>query len=177
MRSRMAQMTPRTPSKRFVGHLPLVQAAAARVRQQLAGRPEFEELLKAGVVALHEAVNGRVPSKRIRFATYAQQCIRGAMLDSLMLNSLKTDSVMPGGLKNRPLLTVRQLGSPESHGAAQAPASCRQDLPNEAGQIHEFQTALTFLQKALANLEQGDGVRGKTEESAADPAPVRAKRG
>lgn len=64
-------------------HLPLVRKIASRMRLGLPPHIELDELVSAGVVGLVDAASRFDPAKDIRFGSYAQFRIRGAILDFL----------------------------------------------------------------------------------------------
>jgi len=64
-------------------YLPLVQRLAQRLASRLPENIEVDDLINSGVVGLLDAVSKFDPSRQIRFKTYAEFRIRGAMLDDL----------------------------------------------------------------------------------------------
>jgi RNA polymerase sigma factor FliA len=64
-------------------HLPIVHFVAQRIHERLPQYVPFEDLYSAGVVGLMDALNKFEPSKHVRFRTYVQFRIRGAILDTL----------------------------------------------------------------------------------------------
>jgi hypothetical protein len=118
----------------------------------------------AGVFALHDAANRCSPNQRGRFATYAKQRIRGAILDSL-----KKQRSAEGALR-----------SPKSQTASPEPACDSRSTPgvasrDDASRDDQFGTTLACLQKALA--AGGKSRPAAIEESATDPAPTRRRGG
>jgi RNA polymerase sigma factor for flagellar operon FliA len=63
--------------------LPLVHAAAARLRGRVGRAVQTEDLVAAGVFGLIGAVESFDPSRGIRFSTFSAIRIRGAILDEL----------------------------------------------------------------------------------------------
>jgi len=63
--------------------LPMVRYLARRIQSRLPRTVEFDDLLSAGMVGLMEAAAKFNPAKNIKFASYAQFRVRGAILDSL----------------------------------------------------------------------------------------------
>lgn len=69
--------------KLLVDMLPLVNRVALKVRSHLPTYVELDELKADGVFGLMEAVANFDVSKQVKFASYAQHRIRGAILDGL----------------------------------------------------------------------------------------------
>jgi RNA polymerase sigma factor FliA len=67
----------------IVENLPKVRFIARRIHERLPQHVPIEDLFSAGVVGLMDACSKFDPSKQIKFSTYAQFRIRGAILDSL----------------------------------------------------------------------------------------------
>jgi RNA polymerase sigma factor for flagellar operon FliA len=64
-------------------HLPIVGIIARRVHERLPQHVLIEDLYSAGMLGLLDAFGRFDPSKQVKFRTYAQFRIRGAILDSL----------------------------------------------------------------------------------------------
>jgi RNA polymerase sigma factor FliA len=67
----------------MVEHLPIVRLIARRIHERLPKHVPIEDLYNAGVVGLLDAFGRFDPSKQVKFLSYAQFRIRGAILDSL----------------------------------------------------------------------------------------------
>jgi RNA polymerase sigma factor FliA len=67
----------------MVEHLPIVRFIARRIHKRLPQHVPIEDLYSAGVLGLLDAFSRFDPSKEVKFDTYAQFRIRGAILDSL----------------------------------------------------------------------------------------------
>jgi RNA polymerase sigma factor FliA len=67
----------------MVEHIPIVQFIARRIHERLPQHVPIEDLYSAGVIGLLDAFGRFDPSKEVKFSTYAQFRIRGAILDSL----------------------------------------------------------------------------------------------
>ena len=63
--------------------LPLIKHIAHRVATRLPANIEMRDLINAGVLGLIDAVDKFEPERNIKFKTYAEVRIRGAILDSL----------------------------------------------------------------------------------------------
>ncbi len=64
-------------------HVPLIKYHAYRIATQLPPNIEINDLINAGVLGLMDAIEKFEPSRGVKFKTYAELRIRGAMLDSL----------------------------------------------------------------------------------------------
>jgi RNA polymerase sigma factor for flagellar operon FliA len=67
----------------MVEHLPIVQFIARRIHERLPQHVPIEDLYSAGVLGLLDAFGRFDPLMQVKFSTYAQFRIRGAILDSL----------------------------------------------------------------------------------------------
>lgn len=67
----------------LLGHAPLVKYLAHRIGSRLAGPIDFDDLIGDGLLGLMEAVDRFDPSHNVRFKTYAESRIRGAILDGV----------------------------------------------------------------------------------------------
>jgi RNA polymerase sigma factor for flagellar operon FliA len=63
--------------------LPLINHVAHRVAVRLPPSVEIRDLVNAGVIGLLDAVEKFEPERGVKFKTYAELRVRGAMLDSL----------------------------------------------------------------------------------------------
>ena len=64
-------------------HIPLIKYHAYRLASQLPPNIEINDLINAGVLGLMDAIEKFEPSREVKFKTYAELRIRGAMIDSL----------------------------------------------------------------------------------------------
>ncbi len=64
-------------------YLPKVRYIAGRLSMKLPSHVDTEDLISCGVAGLIDAVDKFDPSKNVKFSTYAEFRIRGAMLDYL----------------------------------------------------------------------------------------------
>jgi RNA polymerase sigma factor for flagellar operon FliA len=67
----------------MIEHLPIVRFIARRIHERLPQHVPIDDLYSAGVLGLLDAFGRFDPSKEVKFRTYAQFRIRGAILDSL----------------------------------------------------------------------------------------------
>jgi len=63
--------------------LPLIKHIAHRVAIRLPNNVEIRDLINAGVLGLMDAIEKFEPERNVKFKTYAEVRIRGAILDSL----------------------------------------------------------------------------------------------
>ncbi|WP_263354408.1 FliA/WhiG family RNA polymerase sigma factor [Acidicapsa acidisoli] len=66
-------------------HLPMVRFVARRIHGRLPKNIEIDDLLSAGMVGLVQAFAKFDPTKNVRFASFAQFRVRGAIMDSLRM--------------------------------------------------------------------------------------------
>src|SRR5438132_14166266 len=67
----------------IVETLPLIKHIAHRVATRLPTNIEMRDLINAGVLGLMDAIEKFEPERNVKFKTYAEVRIRGAILDSL----------------------------------------------------------------------------------------------
>src|SRR5437867_4078086 len=67
----------------IVATRPLIQHVAHRVATRLPANIEMRNLINAGVIGLLDAIDKFEPERNVKFKTYAEVRIRGAILDSL----------------------------------------------------------------------------------------------
>lgn len=70
-------------NQRAADLFPLLQQVARRMRAHLPAHIEVDDLVGAGSVGLVDALRKFDPRKQVKFESYAQHRIRGAILDSL----------------------------------------------------------------------------------------------
>ncbi len=89
-------------------YLPLVKAAALRLKHSLPQAVQVDDLESAGVRGLLQSVEGYDPERGIRFESYASLRIRGAMLDGL-----RELDWLPRSLRGKVKSLERAMGSCE----------------------------------------------------------------
>ena len=85
-RSAAASRAENTTQKReelILEHISLIKYHAYRIATQLPPNIEINDLINAGVLGLMDAIEKFEPSRGVKFKTYAELRIRGAMIDSL----------------------------------------------------------------------------------------------
>jgi len=76
-------LSPEAREQMIVDYLPLVKHIARRTITKLPPSVDLNDLIGAGVIGLLDAVDKFDPGRNVKFKTYAEIRIRGAMLDSL----------------------------------------------------------------------------------------------
>ncbi len=67
----------------ILAHLPLVKYIASRIASRLPSHVEVDDLINAGVIGLIDAIDKFDDTRQIKFRTYAEFRVRGAILDEL----------------------------------------------------------------------------------------------
>jgi len=83
----------------LLAHLGLVKYLAHRIGGRLAGSTDYDELAGDGLLGLIEAVDRFDPSHGVLFKTYAEQRIRGAILDGIRARDWAPRSLRRAGRK------------------------------------------------------------------------------
>jgi RNA polymerase sigma factor for flagellar operon FliA len=136
----MARPNPTPESDQaLLNHLPMVRFVARRIHGRLPRNVEIDDLLSAGLVGLMEAFAKFDPAKNVRFATYAQFRVRGAIMDSL-----RALDWAPRGL--------RRDGRAVQQAICTLTARCGRS-PSEEQIAAELKTGLNDYQKLLGDLD------------------------
>ncbi len=120
-------------------HLPMVRFVARRIHGRLPQNIEIDDLISAGLVGLMEAFAKFDPAKNVRFASYAQFRVRGAIMDSLRMLDWA-----PRGL--------RRTGRDVQQAICTLTARFGR-TPSEEQVADELKTGLNDYQKLLGNLD------------------------
>ena len=67
----------------IVEYVPLVKYLAQRISLKLPNHVEIDDLVNSGIIGLIDAIEKFEPSRGIKFKTYAEFRIRGAIFDGL----------------------------------------------------------------------------------------------
>lgn len=67
----------------IIEYLPLVKYIAGRILSRLPQHVEIDDLINAGIIGLIDAIDKFDPSRKIKFKTYAEFRVKGAILDEL----------------------------------------------------------------------------------------------
>jgi RNA polymerase sigma factor for flagellar operon FliA len=84
--SRISSRAGYTPAERealILEHAPIIRYVAGRIAMRLPAHISLDDLTSAGVLGLIDAVDRFDPSQNVKFKTYAEFRIRGAILDEL----------------------------------------------------------------------------------------------
>ncbi|MCK5257380.1 MAG: FliA/WhiG family RNA polymerase sigma factor [Deltaproteobacteria bacterium] len=72
-----------TRDRLIMEHVPLVKYIAHRIAMRLPPQIDIDDLINSGVLGLMDAIEKFDPSKEVKFKTYAEIRIKGAILDEL----------------------------------------------------------------------------------------------
>ncbi len=141
-------------------HISLVRFLAGRVSSKLPSSIEVDDLIGAGTIGLIDAADKFDPSRGIRFRTYAERRIRGAILDHL-----RSLDWAPRSLRRR----ARELQSAQSmlqreHGRSVEDTEVAAFLEIGIEELHGLVNEINSVQ--VASLHVADDSDGA---SAADP--------
>ena len=81
--SKKKPVTPERRKELILKYQPLIRYVAGRLAIRLPPNVSADDLMSSGVIGLMDAIEKFDPTKKIRFKTYAEFRIRGAMLDEL----------------------------------------------------------------------------------------------
>ncbi len=82
-RPNRARLSPEEREALILEHTPLIRYVAGRIAMRLPSHVVLDDLMSAGVLGLIDAVDKFDPAKKVKFKTYAEFRIRGAILDEL----------------------------------------------------------------------------------------------
>ena len=113
-RPNRARMSPEEREALILEHTPLIRYVAGRIAMRLPSHVVLDDLMSAGVLGLIDAVDKFDPAKKVKFKTYAEFRIRGAILDELRAmdwvpRSVRRKSTNLEGVYNR---LQNRLGRP-----------------------------------------------------------------
>ena len=78
-----AQTAPATQNRRIVAGLPFVEALARRMAASMPNSIDIGDLMQDGVLGLIDAAHRFDEARGIKFETFAERRVRGAMIDAL----------------------------------------------------------------------------------------------
>lgn len=78
-----AGFSPKEREELILEYAPTIRFVAGRIAMRLPSHVAIEDLISAGVLGLIDAVDKYDPDKKVKFKTYAEFRIRGAILDEL----------------------------------------------------------------------------------------------
>lgn len=158
------EFTPIQQEKIVRHYAPKIRFLALRLKTKLPKSVEFGELISAGTLGLMEALGKFRPQLGIRFETYAENRIRGAMLDEL-----RRMDWFPRSLRQRVRALDEAMRHIEHERGRQA---TEEELQKATGlDIREVRQGLEALQNQLwISLDAiQDNVSGDTPEIGGEP--------
>ena len=107
-------MSPQEREALILEHAPMIRYVAGRIAMRLPAHVALDDLMSAGVVGLIDAVDKFDPKQKVKFKTYAEFRIRGAILDELRAMDWVPRSVRRKSTKLEAVYTKLQnkLGRP-----------------------------------------------------------------
>lgn len=78
-----AGFSPKEREELILEYAPMIRFVAGRIAMRLPSHVSVEDLISSGVLGLIDAVDKYDPEKNVKFKTYAEFRIRGAILDEL----------------------------------------------------------------------------------------------
>lgn len=152
----------------FVRSMPWVRRIAAHLRTRLPDCVQMDDLIQAGMLGLVEALRRYDPGQRARFTTFAEQRVRGAMLDELRKGDWVPRSVYR---KAREVAAAARAAAAANGGEIRSA-----DIARVMGiSVAEYYTLLTELwrQKLLSiDALDHDEESGASWLPGADPGPA-----
>jgi len=79
----MSRKSKKTNDALIMKYAPLIKYIATRIAARLPMHIEIQDLINSGVLGLMDAIQKFDPAKEVKFETYAEYRIKGAILDSL----------------------------------------------------------------------------------------------
>jgi RNA polymerase sigma factor FliA len=146
-------------------HLPQVRFLAERLAAKLPPSVELNDLIGAGVLGLLDAVDKFDPSKGVKFKTYAETRVRGAILDSL-----RDLDWAPRSVRRR----AREVEAAYQQVEQRRGHATEEDVASVLGiSIGEFQRLLQDLRGlTITGLDVYDEDNELKQQVPADPAPT-----
>jgi len=92
-RSRSRKLPREERDNLILQYAPMIKHLALRISMRLPSHIELEDLINSGVIGLMDAIDKFDPAKGVRFETYAEFRIRGAILDELRAQDWVSRSV------------------------------------------------------------------------------------
>ena len=177
MQAATAALTAPELNAKIRQYSPMVHRVARRMMSKLPANVEFDDLVQAGLLGLHEVLSRFDDAQGAQFEAYAGQRIRGAMLDQLRSadwasrSSRRQQRAVSGA--------VQQL----EHELGRAPqdAEVARRLEMTLGEYHELAAQMHGAQmlslEDLAGEDDGDYLERHLADEQADPlAALREQR-
>jgi len=90
---RTRKIAPKERERLILQYAPMIKHLALRISMRLPSHIELDDLINSGVIGLIDAIEKFDPEKGVRFETYAEFRIRGAILDELRAQDWVSRSV------------------------------------------------------------------------------------
>ena len=160
----------RTRDELIEEYAPLVKYIAERLSARLPSSIEVEDLINTGILGLIDAIEKFIPDRGVKFKTYAEFRIRGAMLDYLRRQDWAPRSMRR---KERELAQVfrqleQKLKRPATHEEAAAAMGITMDEFNEL-LFKARGLSLLSLNRPSGEVEDDDEARELGEYIPDDP--------
>lgn len=115
-------LSPKQREELILEHTPLIRFVAGRIAMRLPAHVSLDDLMSAGVLGLIDAVDKFDTKKKVKFKTYAEFRIRGAILDELRAmdwvpRSIRKKSTQLEKVYNRLQTTLGRAASDEEMAA------------------------------------------------------------
>jgi RNA polymerase sigma factor for flagellar operon FliA len=88
-----------SPSQRVVAGLPFVEALARRMAASMPHSIDIGDLVQDGVIGLIDAANRFDEERGIKFETFAERRVRGAMIDALRRDAWPRGAAARAGMR------------------------------------------------------------------------------
>ncbi len=136
--------------------LPLIKHIAHRIALKLPSNIEMRDLINAGVIGLLDAIDKFDPERNVKFKTYAEVRIRGAILDSLRILDWAPRSLRK---KSKDLEKIyaefsQKLGRPATD--EEVSEALGEDLDKFHALIDQLQGLNIGSFESIANSEEGE---------------------
>ncbi|MBI2838006.1 MAG: FliA/WhiG family RNA polymerase sigma factor [Acidobacteria bacterium] len=154
------RLTAREREAMILEHLPLIKYVVHRIGARLPPQVDREDLIQAGILGLIDAIEKFEPDRGIKFKTYAELRVRGAILDSLR----EVDWV-PRNLRRQSRDVQRAYADLEQE--LGRPATDQEVAARIGMSLEEFQKLLDQLRGINIGSIQQSGSNGGEED--ADP--------
>lgn len=92
-KARPRKVPPQERERLILQYAPMIKHLALRISMRLPSHIELDDLINSGVIGLIDAIEKFDPDKGVRFETYAEFRIRGAILDELRAQDWVSRSV------------------------------------------------------------------------------------
>ncbi len=144
-------------------YAPMIKHLALKIASRLPSHIELEDLINSGVIGLMDAIDKFDPSKGVRFETYAEFRIRGAILDELRAQDWVSRSVR----QKANLLSRTYAELEQKLGRAATDEEVMRTLGIDREGFHKLLTMVRSI--SVVNWEDISG-REKVDDDRSEPA-------